>query len=85
MGDTTTFDAREQAVRIDRMLDEAAKFRAERAKLDAEAGKLSAEAAKLRRERFLAPVLALVATLGAIAALAPFAVRAWLGLPSVLH
>lgn len=61
---------REQVARIDRALDEAAKFRSERIKLDA-------EAAKLKRDRFLAPALALAATLGAIAALGPSILRAW--------
>ena len=60
---------REQIARIDRTLDEAAKFRSERVKLDA-------EAAKLHRDRFLAPALALAATLGAIAALVPTILRA---------
>ena len=60
---------REQIARIDRALDEAAKFRSERIKLDA-------EAAKFRRERFFAPAVALAATLGAIAALVPFILRA---------
>ncbi len=60
---------REQIARIDRSLDEAAKFRSERVKLDA-------EAAKLRRDRFLAPAVALAATLGAIAALTPAILRA---------
>ena len=60
---------REQIARIDRFLDEAAKFRSERSKLDA-------EAAKLNRDRFLAPALALAATLGAIAAFAPAIMRA---------
>lgn len=60
---------REQIVRIDRAIDEAAKFRSERAKLDA-------EAAKFHRDRFLAPALALAATLGAIAAVAPALIRA---------
>ena len=56
-------------------MDEAAKFRSERIKLDA-------EAAKLRRDRILAPALALAATLGAIAAFAPAILRALLGVPS---
>ena len=54
---------------IDRNLAETRKFMAERSKLDA-------EAAKLRRDRFLAPAVALAATLGAIAALAPAILRA---------
>ena len=60
---------REQIARIDRSLDEAAKFRSERSKLDV-------EAAKLNRDRFLAPALALAATLGAIATFAPTIIRA---------
>ena len=66
---TDRLNLREQIVRIDRAIDEAAKFRSERAKLDA-------EAAKLYRDRFLAPAVALAATLGAIAALAPSLIRA---------
>lgn len=62
-------NVREQIARIDRSLDEAAKFRSERSKLDA-------EAAKLNRDRFLAPALALAATLGAIATFAPAIIRA---------
>lgn len=87
----------EQIARIDRTIDEAAKFRAERSKLDAELMKLAveqaklsaeqtkfaaeqfklmAEDAKLTRDRLLAPVVALVATLGAIATLVPIILRA---------
>ena len=62
---TEALSLRETIARIDRTLDEAAKFRAEERKL-------SAEADKFRRERFLV----LVATLGAIAALTPAVVRA---------
>ncbi len=61
--DTERLNLREQVARIDRSLDEAAKYRSERVQLDA-------EAAKLHRDRFLAPAVALAATLGAIAALA---------------
>ena len=53
---------REQIARIDRSLDEAAKFRAER-------GKLDAEATKLNRDRFLAPLALAVTSIGAGAAL----------------
>lgn len=56
--------------RIERQQAETRKFAAEQTKL-------AAEADKFRRERFLAPVLALVATLGAIAALAPSVLRSW--------
>ena len=59
---------REQIARIDRALDEAAKFRSERVKLDA-------EAAKFRRERILAPVLAAAALGGFVAALVPTFLR----------
>ena len=68
---------REQIARIDRSLDEAAKFRAERAKLDAESNKLAAEAAKFRRERFLAPILAAGALGGFVAAILPVVLRSW--------
>ena len=78
MSDATDYadrlNLREQIARIDRAIDEAAKFRAERTKLDA-------EAAKLRRDRFLAPALVLTATLGAIAALAPALLRSLGGQP----
>ena len=49
---------------------------AETRKFVAEHEKLAAEARKLNRERFLAPALALAATLGAIATLAPTVLRA---------
>ena len=49
---------------------------AETRKFVAEQRKLMAEADKLRRDRFLAPAVALAATLGAIAALAPIIIRA---------
>ena len=48
---------------------------AETRKFVAEHDKLAAEARKLNRDRFLAPALALAATLGAIAALAPTIIR----------
>ena len=69
-------DIRDVVARIDHNLAESQKLYAEQSKLFAEHRKLSAEAAKLERERFLAPVLALVATLGAIAAVAPAILRA---------
>ena len=53
----TELDIREQIVRIDRSIDEAAKFRAETAKL-------TEEAAKLQRERTVAPWLATGAVAG---------------------
>lgn len=49
---------------------------AETRKFVAEHDKLAAEARKLNRDRFLAPAVALAATLGAIAALAPTIIRA---------
>ncbi len=60
---------REQIARIDRMREETLKFSIEQRKL-------AAEAAKLNRDRFLAPALALAATLGAIATFAPAIIRA---------
>lgn len=67
-------DLRQALVHIDRSIAETRKFIAER-------DKLIAESAKLNRERFLAPALALAATLGAIAALTPALVRAIGGHP----
>lgn len=55
-------DLREQIARIDRSLDESAKFRAEQ-------NKLIAEARKLDRERGLAPWQATAIAVGSIAAL----------------
>ncbi len=71
---------REILARIDRAQTETRKFVAEHDKLAAEQGKLNAEADKLRRDRFLAPALALAATLGAIATFAPAIIRALGGL-----
>lgn len=62
-------DLRQALAQIDRT-------QAETRKLLAEQLKLTAEAAKLNRDRFLAPALALAATLGAIATFAPTIVRA---------
>ncbi len=62
--------------RIERAQAETRKFVAEHDKLSAERSKLDAEAMKLRRDRFLAPALALAATLGAIATFAPAIIRA---------
>jgi hypothetical protein len=59
----------EQIARIDRAQEETRKFVAEQ-------HKLTAEASKLNRDRFLAPALALAATLGAIATFAPAIIRA---------
>ena len=66
--------------RIERAQAETRKFVAEHDKLAAERSKLDAEAMKLRRDRFLAPALALAATLGAIATFAPAIIRAIGGL-----
>ena len=60
----------------DKLAAEQRKLNAEHDKLAAEQRKLSAEAAKLSRDRFLAPALALAATLGAIATFAPAIIRA---------
>ena len=91
MSDSTVdgLNIREQMARIDRNQAEIQKLFAETAKLNridrdhaevqklfAEARKLTAEAAKLNRDRFLAPALALAATLGAIATFAPAIIRA---------
>lgn len=62
-------DLRQALAQIDRT-------QAETRKLLAEQVKLTAEAAKLNRDRFLAPALALAATLGAIATFAPTIIRA---------
>ena len=68
MREAADYDHREQLARIDRSIDEAAKFLAERTRLEA-------EAAKLNRDRFLAPALPLAATLGAIATVGPAILR----------
>ena len=70
-------DLAETVTRIERGQAETRKFVAEQTKLLAEQSKLSAEADKLRRDRFLAPALALAATLGAIATFAPAIIRAF--------
>ena len=73
---TERLNLREQVARIDRALDEAAKFRSERVKLDAEAAKLSgerakldAEAAKLTRDRAYLPMQVTIAAMAAGGAL----------------
>ena len=73
----------ELVARIERQQEETRNFVAEQSKLTAETSKcmaeqskLLAETDKLRRDRFLAPALALAATLGAIATLAPTITRA---------
>jgi hypothetical protein len=66
-------DISEQILRLQRMLDESEKFRAETRKLIAESDKFAAEqrkliseAQKFDRDRWLAPVLALVTVIGAV-------------------
>lgn len=68
-GTTEPIDTKEQIARIQHMLDESDKFRAEQRKLIAESEKLSAEERKLHaeelklvRDRRLAPII-LVSTL----------------------
>ena len=77
---------REQLARIDLAIIESGKLQvegfklaAEQQKLLAERLKLDAESLKLRRDRFLAPALALAAMLGAIATVAPSLIR-WLNM-----
>jgi hypothetical protein len=62
-----SLDLREQIVRIDHALDEAAKLRSEANKLRAEETKLYAEARKFDRDRWIAPWLAIVGLIGGIA------------------
>jgi len=73
MTGATEPDLTEQLARIERWLAESDKFRAETRKLidesdkfRAEQRKLIAEAAKHDRDRWLAPVLALVTVIGAV-------------------
>jgi len=61
-------DLREQIARIDRHLAESDKFRSETQKLIAEAN-------KLRIDRWLAPALAIAATIGALLGVAAFIAR----------
>ena len=63
----TNFNIREQIARIDNLQAETRRFAAEQ-------HKLAEEAAKINRDRWLAPALAVVSSLGAIG-----------GLLSVLH
>ena len=81
---TDRLDMREQLARIDRSLIEtqklaaqARKFAAEQNKLSAEQLKPFAETANLRVTRFVTPVAAVVAALGALTAAAPVLVRWW--------
>jgi hypothetical protein len=60
MSDLPTLDLREQIVRFDRAIDEAAKLRVE-------ANKLRADETKLDRDRWIAPWLAIVGLIGGIA------------------
>ena len=83
---TERLNMREQLARIDRAIIESGKLQTENLKLAAEQQKLlseriklDAEALKLKRDRFLAPALALAATCGAIATVAPALVR-WLNM-----
>lgn len=73
---TARLNLAEVIARIERSQAETRKFVAEHDKLASERSKLDAEALKLRRDRFLAPALALAATLGAIATFAPAIIRA---------
>lgn len=73
--DQTQIDLKEQLARIQRMIDESDKFRAEQRKLIAEGEKLSAEERKLyaeglkiNRDRWLAPVMVIIAAIGAVTA-----------------
>ena len=72
-------DMREQLARIDRAQIETQKFAAEAQKFAAEQNKLSAEAANLRVTRFVTPVAAVIAALGALTAAAPVLMRWWQG------
>jgi FtsZ-binding cell division protein ZapB len=79
-------DIREQIARIDRAraeteklaeetrkyVQEAHKLQAERDKMAVEAMKLSSEQRKLERDRWLAPVLAVVTVIGGILGIASF-------------
>ena len=58
-----SLDLREQIVRIDRIIEESHEFTAEQ-------HKLLAEARKLDRDRWLAPVLAIIAAAGGVAGFA---------------
>ena len=73
---------KEQVARIQRMLDESDKFRAEQRKLIAESEKLSAEERKLyaeglkfSRDRWLAPVIAISTIIAAVASVANLLMR----------
>ena len=65
-------DMREQIARIDRAQAETQKFAAEQQKL-------AAEASNLRLTRFVTPVAAVIAALGALTAAAPVLMRWWQG------
>ena len=62
-------DIREQLVRIDRAIAETRKFVSER-------DELAEEAAKISRDRWLAPVLAIVSVIGGLAGFASAIVTA---------
>ena len=70
-----TFDVPDQIARIDRAIEEARKFSAERDKLIAEREKLVAEADMDRRDRGLAPWLAAGAVAGGAAVAANLVLR----------
>jgi hypothetical protein len=73
MTDTHDFDVAEQLLRLRRALDESDKFRAEQRKRIAESEKLHAEQLKLfaeglkfERDRWLAPMVAVIAAVASI-------------------
>lgn len=68
-------EAREAFARIDRAQAETRKFAAEQNKLAEEATKLAAEARKLDRDRSIAPLLLVIAALGAAIASIPVLAR----------
>ena len=59
-------DLDEQIARIERSIDEAAKFRDEATKLRAEERKLISESRKLDRDRWLAPLVLAASLLGGL-------------------
>ena len=65
MSEATNLDMSEQIARVVRMQEETLKFVAEQ-------HKLMAETAKLNRDRYLAPVLAIVTVIGGVLGLASF-------------
>ena len=65
-------DAREQLLRIDRAIADIERAQAETRKFVAEREKLTAEAGKLRRDRPLAPALAITGLIGGLITIAGF-------------